>query len=91
MDLATSLGHLAGGTHPDVVAVVESTIARIAATGVVAGVLAATPELAHRYVAAGARFVAAGVDTGHPRVWRPRRCADRCDDTRSFRRPTTSW
>ena len=63
MDLATSLGHLAGGTHPDVVAVVESAIGRIAATGVVAGVLAGTPELARRYVAAGARFVAAGVDT----------------------------
>jgi 4-hydroxy-2-oxoheptanedioate aldolase len=63
MDLATSLGHLAGGTHPDVVAVVESAIGRIVATGVVAGVLAATPELARRYVAAGARFVAAGVDT----------------------------
>jgi 4-hydroxy-2-oxoheptanedioate aldolase len=46
-----------------VVAVVESAIGRIASTGVVAGVLAATPELAGRYVAAGARFVAVGVDT----------------------------
>ena len=63
MDLATSLGHLAAGTHPDVVAVVESALGRIVATGVVAGVLAGTPELARRYVAAGARFVAVGVDT----------------------------
>lgn len=63
MDLAMSLGHPGGGTHPDVVDVVERSVARIAATGTAAGVLAATPEVRDRYVAAGARFVAVGVDT----------------------------
>ncbi|HWL45851.1 MAG TPA: aldolase/citrate lyase family protein [Ilumatobacter sp.] len=63
MDLATSLGYVGGGTHPDVVAVVEATLRRIAEAGATPGVLASTPDLIGRYVAAGARFVAAGVDT----------------------------
>ena len=63
MDLATSLGYVAGGTHPDVVAIVDDALRRIVANGCAAGVLAATPELVQRYVAAGATFVAAGVDT----------------------------
>jgi len=63
MDLATSLGYVAGGTHPDVVASVDDALRRIVANGCAAGVLAATPELVQRYVAAGATFVAAGVDT----------------------------
>lgn len=63
MDLATSLGFPGGGTHPDVVEVVANTIERIVAAGCAAGVLAATPETRQRYVAAGASFVAVGVDT----------------------------
>lgn len=63
MDLATSLGHVGGGTHPDVVATVESTIARIVAAGATAGVLAVDATVRDRYVAAGATFVALGVDT----------------------------
>lgn len=63
MDLATSLGYPGGGTHPEVVEVVANTIERIVAAGCAAGVLAATPEVRHRYVGAGATFVAVGVDT----------------------------
>lgn len=63
MDLATSLGHLGGGTHPEVVDVVADTLRRIAAAGAAPGVLASSPELVARYVDAGAVFVAAGVDS----------------------------
>jgi 4-hydroxy-2-oxoheptanedioate aldolase len=63
MDLATSLGHPGGGTLPEVVAIVEQAIARIAATGTTAGVMAMSAALIERYVAAGARLVATGVDT----------------------------
>jgi 4-hydroxy-2-oxoheptanedioate aldolase len=62
MDLASSLGHLAGGTRPEVVEAVEQAIARIAATGTAAAVMATSPELIARYVSAGARLVAVGVD-----------------------------
>jgi len=63
MDLASSLGHLAGGTLPDVVDTVADAIGRIAATGAVAAVMATSPELVERYTTAGARLVAVGVDT----------------------------
>jgi 4-hydroxy-2-oxoheptanedioate aldolase len=63
MDLAASLGHLGNGTHPDVVAVVEDAIERIARAGAAPAVMATTGDLADRYTAAGARFVAVGVDT----------------------------
>ncbi|MEO1058364.1 MAG: aldolase/citrate lyase family protein [Actinomycetota bacterium] len=62
-DLATSLGRPGAATQPDVVEVVEAAIRRIAAADVVPAVFAGSPELADRYVAAGARLVAAGVDS----------------------------
>ncbi len=64
MDLATSLGHIGEGNHPDVVDIVADALGRISACGTAAGVLAATAESRHRYLAAGATFVAVGVDTG---------------------------
>lgn len=63
MDLATSLGHPGGGTLPEIVTIVEQTIIRIAATGTAAAVMAMSPPLIDRYVAAGARLVTTGVDT----------------------------
>lgn len=63
MDLATSLGHPGGGTLPEVVTIVEETIARIAAAGTAPGVMATTADLIERYVDAGARFVTTGVDS----------------------------
>ena len=63
MDLASSLGHLAGGTLPEVVDAVADAIGRIAATGAAAAVMATSPELVERYTTVGARLVAVGVDT----------------------------
>ena len=63
MDLATSLGHIAGGTLPEVVEIVSGALARIAATGTPAAVMATSNDLVERYTAAGARLVAVGVDT----------------------------
>ncbi len=64
MDLATSLGHPGGGTLPEVISLVESTIRRIVRSGVAAGVMAMSAGLVQRYTDAGARMVATGVDTG---------------------------
>ncbi|WP_264050699.1 HpcH/HpaI aldolase family protein [Methylobacterium flocculans] len=63
-DLSTSLGFLGQQNHPDVVKVVEETIARIRRTGKHAGILTANEELAHRYIEAGTRFTAVGSDMG---------------------------
>jgi 4-hydroxy-2-oxoheptanedioate aldolase len=63
-DLSTSLGYLGQQNHPDVVAIIEQTIARIRPTGKAAGVLTANEELAKRYIAAGTRFTAVGSDMG---------------------------
>jgi len=63
MDLASSLGHLAGGTHPDVVATVVEALGHVAASGAAPAVMAATGDLVTTYRRAGARFVAVGVDT----------------------------
>ena len=63
MDLASSLGHLAGGTLPEVVEVVSDTVRRIAAAGPAAAVMASSPDLISTYLIAGARLVGVGVDT----------------------------
>ncbi len=63
MDLATSLGHPGGGTLPEIVSLVEETLARIARTEVAGGAMATSWELVELYVAAGARMIATGVDT----------------------------
>jgi 4-hydroxy-2-oxoheptanedioate aldolase len=61
-DLAASMGHLGESDHPDVVAAVERTLALARAAGKSAGVYAADPELATRYLAAGAAFACVGAD-----------------------------
>ncbi|GJD52905.1 4-hydroxy-2-oxo-heptane-1,7-dioate aldolase [Methylobacterium crusticola] len=63
-DLSTSLGYLGQQNHPDVVALIEATIGRIAAAGRLPGILTANEDLAHRYIAAGSRFTAVGSDSG---------------------------
>ena len=63
MDLASSLGYLAGGTLPAVIDLVTKAVERIHATGTAAAVMATSPELVERYSTAGARFIAVGVDT----------------------------
>ena len=61
-DLAASMGLIGRSGQPDVVAAVDDAITRIVATGLPAGVFATNPELAARWTALGATFVAVGVD-----------------------------
>lgn len=63
MDLASSLGHLADGTHPDVVAIVAAALGDISTSGAAPAVMAMTGDLVATYCDAGARLVAVGVDT----------------------------
>jgi 4-hydroxy-2-oxoheptanedioate aldolase len=61
-DLAASLGHLGEQDHPEVVNAVEDAIKAITAAGKPAGVNAFPPDLAERYLQAGARFILVGAD-----------------------------
>ena len=61
-DLAASMGLLGQQEHPDVVAAVEDTIRTIAARGRPVGVNAFNPQMAERYLAAGATFALVGAD-----------------------------
>lgn len=63
-DLSTSLGYLGQQNHPEVVEIIEQTIARIGRTGKAAGILTANEELAKRYIVAGTCFTAVGSDMG---------------------------
>ncbi|WGL54198.1 HpcH/HpaI aldolase/citrate lyase family protein [Nocardioides sp. BP30] len=61
-DLAASLGRLGEPESPEIVAIIERTIATIAASGKAAGVNAFNESIARRYLTAGARFVLVGAD-----------------------------
>lgn len=61
-DLAASLGHAGNPKHPEVLAAVESAIARIRACGKPAGILTGDEQLAHRYIQLGCLFTAVGSD-----------------------------
>lgn len=63
MDLASSLGHVADGTHPDVVTVVADALRRVSRSAATPAVMAVSGELVATYCDAGARLVAVGVDT----------------------------
>lgn len=62
-DLSASMGHRGNPTHPEVQAAIEGAIARILAAGKAPGILMGDEQLARRYLALGALFVAVGVDT----------------------------
>lgn len=62
-DLSCSMGHPGQADHPAVVSAITEGIARIRACGKAAGILATQEADARRWLAAGARFVAVGVDT----------------------------
>ncbi|AIR91051.1 4-hydroxy-2-oxoheptanedioate aldolase [Pseudomonas cremoricolorata] len=62
-DLSAALGHRGNPGHPQVQAVIEDAIVRIARAGKAAGILSADQTLARRYIELGAAFVAVGVDT----------------------------
>ena len=61
-DLAASLGHAGNAKHPEVLAAVETAIARIRACGKPAGILTGDEQLAHRYIELGCLFTAVGSD-----------------------------
>jgi 4-hydroxy-2-oxoheptanedioate aldolase len=62
-DLAASLGHLGAPSHPEVQAEIAKALAMLKDLGVPSGILAADESLARKYLAAGATFVAVGIDT----------------------------
>lgn len=62
-DLSASMGHPGNPGHPDVQAAIHDGIARIRAAGKAPGILATTESQARQWLAAGALFVAVGVDT----------------------------
>ena len=62
-DLSASMGHLGRPQHPDVRKAIDDGIAVVLAAGKAPGILATDRTLARRYLAAGALFVAVGLDT----------------------------
>lgn len=62
-DLSASMGFVGQPNHPEVQAVIADAIARIRKAGKAAGILSTTEEQARKWLAAGAQFVAVGVDT----------------------------
>jgi 4-hydroxy-2-oxoheptanedioate aldolase len=62
-DLSASMGHPGNPGHPDVQAAIEDGIARILKAGKAPGILATSEAQARQWLAAGALFVAVGVDT----------------------------
>lgn len=62
-DLAASSGLLGEADHPDIVRMIEEGLRHVSAHGKWGGVLCGDKTLVRRYQAAGARFVAVGVDS----------------------------
>ena len=62
-DLSASMGHPGNPGHHDVQAAIHDGIARILRAGKAPGILATTESQARQWLAAGALFVAVGVDT----------------------------
>lgn len=61
-DLSASMGLPGQVEHPDVVAAIETGLARLRKLGVPGGVMALDPEAAKRYMRKGSLFTAVGVD-----------------------------
>lgn len=62
-DLSASMGFPGNPGHPEVQAAIEDGIARILKAGKAPGTLATSEDQARKWLAAGALFVAVGVDT----------------------------
>ena len=62
-DLSASMGYPGNPGHPAVQAAIADGIARIRKAGKAPGILSTTEEQAHKWLDAGALFVAVGVDT----------------------------
>jgi len=63
-DLSASMGFIGQPNHPEVVTVIEQSMAKIVAKGKAPGILMADEKQAKRYIDQGALFVAVGSDTG---------------------------
>ena len=61
-DLSAALGHLGNPKHPEVLKVIDETIARIRACGKAPGILTGDEALARHFVDQGCLFVAVGAD-----------------------------
>jgi 4-hydroxy-2-oxoheptanedioate aldolase len=61
-DLAADLGHLGDSLHPEVTTVILDAIARIRASGKAPGILSTNDKMLQDAMAAGAQFVAVGLD-----------------------------
>jgi 4-hydroxy-2-oxoheptanedioate aldolase len=61
-DLAADMGHRGNPGHPEVHDTIAEVLGRIAAAGKVPGILSLSEEVTETYLAAGARFVAVGID-----------------------------
>jgi 4-hydroxy-2-oxoheptanedioate aldolase len=57
------MGFVGQPNHPEVQAVIADAVARILKAGKAPGILSTTEEQARKWLAAGALFVAVGVDT----------------------------
>ena len=62
-DLSASMGFVGQPNHPEVQAAISDGIARIRRAGKAAGILATAEAPALQWLAAGAQFVAVGIDT----------------------------
>ncbi|MDR3439726.1 aldolase/citrate lyase family protein [Telmatospirillum sp.] len=63
-DLSAALGHVGDPKHPDMLAAIDDTLARIRAAGKPAGMLTPDEKLAQHYIDTGCLFVAVGSDLG---------------------------
>ncbi|HXP98057.1 MAG TPA: HpcH/HpaI aldolase/citrate lyase family protein [Telmatospirillum sp.] len=63
-DLSAALGHVGNPKHPEMLATIDKTLARIQATGKPAGMLTGDEKLAQHYIDIGCLFVAVGSDLG---------------------------
>lgn len=61
-DLSASMGYLGQPDHPEVLSAIDDGIATVLAAGKAPGIIATDPKVAERYLRAGARFVAVGVE-----------------------------
>ncbi len=61
-DLAADMGHRGAPTHPEVHDTIVETLGRIDAAGKTPGIMSLSDDTTEKYLAAGARFVAVGID-----------------------------
>lgn len=61
-DLSADMGHPGNPQHPEVQAAIEDAVSRIHGAGKAAGILARGEEMGRKWLEAGCRFVAVGVD-----------------------------